>query len=231
MTEKKVALLYGMQRTGSNYTQQLLKQNFINVGQHNDAYSRCLPTHKHFRLYDEKWIIPEAKYFNHFTYANFNEFKNHTEQILGREINLFVVTIKNPYSWYISYQKHAKRNRYIYYRKYVNSHCIIDYNLYYKKWYEFSLEAPDQVLIVRYEDLINEFEATLDKIKETFNLVKAEKQYRNPEKVPMSSRFSDARRKYYESKKYLEEISRQDYLVIRNMLDKTLVSALGYDNT
>jgi len=225
---KNPALLYGMQRTGSNYTEQVIVQNFSNIQFHNDSYSRCLPTHTHFRLYDEKSIIPEAKYLHSFTYRDFRDFKKHVEQILQRDINIFIVSVKNPYSWYVSYKKHAKRNKYIYYKDHVNSHYIADYNLYYKKWVDFSIQVPDEILIIRYEDLIKEFVSTLDKIRDTFNLEKRSEIYVNPEKVPMSRAFSEERRLYYKNEKFLDMIDSQEKKVIENLLDAKLISSLGY---
>ncbi len=38
--------------------------------------------------------------------------QEHVKQIIGREIKYFIITIKDPYSWYVSYKKHAEKNIY-----------------------------------------------------------------------------------------------------------------------
>jgi hypothetical protein len=226
--EEKALLLYGMQRTGSNFTQQVLLQNFQNIRFYNSDCSRCLPTHKHFRLYDEKSIIPDVRYLNSFTYQGFQDFKNHVEQIAGREIGVFIITIKDPYSWYVSYKKHAKKNKYIYVKRSLNSHYIVDYNLFYRKWFEFSLEAPSEVFMVKYEDLIGDLNLSLNRIGDKFNLERSSEVSIQPEKVPMSKKFTSVRVTFYKDKNYLDLISDQEKSVIQHLLDKELLSAFNY---
>jgi len=227
-TGEHTALLYGMQRTGSNFTQQVVLRNFQNIRFCNNDFARCLPVHKHFRLYDEKTVIPDIRYYNSFTYSKFGDFKNHVQQITGREINLFLVTIKDPYSWYVSYQRHARKNKYPYVKRSVNSHYIIDYNLYYRKWLDFSMEAPGEVLIVKYEDLIDDLEASIQKIGSTFNLTRSSEQVQAPGKVPMSRKFTSNRAAYYKDSKYLDLISEKEKYVIPQLLDKELLATMGY---
>lgn len=222
------AILYGMQRTGSNYIEQLIVQNFKNVEFFNDNHSRCLPTHKHFRLYDEKSIIPSALYYNSFIYRDFTDFKKHVQQIVGQEIKLFVVIIKNPFSWYLSYKKHAKKNGYDFFKKSINSHYIIDYNLFYTKWISFFKQAPNDVLLVKYEDVLNELPSFLSNISKKFDLKMVSSKVHNPDKVRMSKRFSASEAAYYKKEKYINQITSQDKKVIMNLLDKDLISLYNY---
>lgn len=222
------ALLYGMQRTGSNYVQQVLLQNFKDIRFYNNDFARCLPTHKHFRLYDEKYIIPDVRFYNSFTYESFKDFKKHAEELAGREIKLFVVCIKDPYSWYVSYKKHAKKNKYVFIRNSVNSHYIIDYNLFYRKWFEFSKEAPDEVLLIKYEDFLEDLEASLQKVGEKIKLERFAETVVNPGKVPMSRNFTSDRAAYYKNNKYLNLITDREKAVIPHLLDQELLSALNY---
>jgi len=225
--QEHASLLYGMQRTGSNYTQEVLFQNFQNIRFYNHV-SRCLPTHKHFRLYDEKATIPDVRFYNSFTYKRFKDFKEHAELIAGREISLFIVTIKDPYSWYVSYKKHAKKNGYVYIKKSLNPHYIIDYNLFYRKWLDFSNEAPAEVLIVKYEDLISNLDDSLKRIGDKFDLERTSEVSISPEKVSMSKKFTPRRAKYYKHNKYLELISEQELGVIQHLLDPELISSMNY---
>ncbi len=226
--QKHAALLYGMQRTGSNYTEQVLLQNFQNMRFYNNDFARCLPVHKHFRLYDEKAIIPDVRFYNSFSYKGFKDFKEHVQQILGREIKYFIVTIKDPYSWYVSYKKHAKKNKFTYIKNSLNSHYIIDYNLFYRKWFDFSMEAPEEVLMVKYEDLIEDLEASLQRMGDKLKLDRSSEQSVNPAKVFMNKRFSASRANYYKDNKYLDLISERELSVIQHLLDPELLSSMNY---
>ena len=225
---ERAALLYGMQRSGSNYTHQLLLLNFQHMHFYNQAFSRCLPTHKHFRLYDEKSAIPDARFYNTFTYRNYRDFKAHVGQITGKEINIFIVVIKDPYSWYLSYKRHARKNRYSYFKRSLNSHFLMDYNLFYRKWLDFSMEAPQDVLLLRYEDLIEDLDASLVRIAAKFSLERSSDAIENPSKVHMNREFTRARSAFYKEKKYLELFSERDKSVIRHLLDPELITGLNY---
>jgi hypothetical protein len=225
--KEQAALLYGLQRTGSNYTQHVIQKNFRNIRFFTHP-SRCLPTHKHFRLYDEKSAIPDARFYNAFTYSKFEDFKQHVGKISGGEISIYIVCLKDPYSWYLSYKKHARKNKITYFKKSLNSHYIIDYNLFYRKWLDFSNDAPDEVLLLKYEDLIEDLEGSLKGIGEKFNLERSSDKLVNPDKVPMSRLFTEAKSAFYKEKKYLDLISEQEKDVIQHLLDPELMSSLNY---
>ena len=226
---EQLALLYGMQRTGSNFTQQVVLHNFRNIRFYNNDFARCLPVHKHFRLYDEKTVIPDIRYYNSFTYNGFSDFKRHVQQIAGQEINLFIVTIKDPYSWYVSYKKHARKNKFPFVKGSVNSHYIIDYNLYYRKWLDFSREAPGEVLIIKYEDLIDDLEASIQKVAKAFKLDRSSEQAVNPGKVPMSRKFTASRAAFYKDSKYLDLLNAREKYVLPHLLDQELLTAMDYN--
>ena len=227
-SQEHAALLYGMQRSGSNYTEQVLLQNFQNIRFYNNNFARCLPVHKHFRLFDEKAVIPDVRFYNSFIYKNFKDFKEHVELILGRPVNLFIVTMKDPYSWYVSYKKHAKKNKFTYIKNSLNSQYIIDYNLFYRKWLDFSVEAPGEVLMVKYEDLIVDLETSLLRMGEKLKLDRSSEQIVNPAKVSMNKRFTTSRANYYKDKLYLDLISEREFSVIQHLLDPELISSMNY---
>lgn len=226
--KERAALLYGLQRSGSNYAMQILLRNFRNIRFYNHASARCLPTHKHFRLYDEKVIIPDARFYNSFTYSSFKEFKKHAGEVAGREIGIFIVCIKDPFSWYLSYMKHAKKNKFTYFKRSLNSHYLIDYNLFYRKWLDFSMEAPQQVLLLKYEDLIEDLEVSLQKIGEQFHFERSGNSTVNPAKVHMSRVFTEARSSFYKEKKYLDLLTDREKDIIKHLLDRELINSLNY---
>ena len=226
--KEHAALLYGMQRSGSNYTRQLLLDNFQHLRFYNHPFSRCMPTFKHFRLYDEKSAIPDKRFYNSFSYNTFKDFKQHIRQVSGKEIKIYIICIKDPYSWYVSYMKHAKKNKYPYFKRSLNSHFLIDYNLFYGKWLDFSREAPEEVYILRYEDLIHDLEGSLELLGDKFGLQRSTESAVKPAKVPMNRKFTESRAQFYRERKYLDLISEQDKSVIQHLVDQELLSTFNY---
>ena len=90
---KKTLLHYGLQRSGTNFLESLLKKNF-KVSIPNLRKEREHPLQKHFRLYDDKTKIPEPKYYNKITYENFKEFEKSLD--LSKEIQGIIIISKDP---------------------------------------------------------------------------------------------------------------------------------------
>ena len=106
----KVNLIqYGLQRSGTNYTRALIENNFSNVLFHNNEYTRSLPLQKHFRLHSNMNFVPEPKYLHNFKYETFADFDSHVKRISEQDSLGYIVTVKEPYSWYISIVKKRKR--------------------------------------------------------------------------------------------------------------------------
>ena len=225
--EEHASLLYGMQRSGSNYAMHLLLANFPQIRFYNQTYSRCLPTNKHFRLYEEKSAIPSGLYYNSFSYPAFRDFKEHSCQVAGMEIEIFIICIKDPCSWYLSFMKHARKNKFPYFKKSLNTHFLLDYNLFYRKWLDFSLEAPREVFMLRYEDLIDDLEGTLEMLAAKFKLERVPRAV-NPSKVPMNREFTSAKARFYREREYLKLISEEDKIVMKHILDQELMSTFNY---
>lgn len=225
---ERAALLYGMQRSGSNYIHQLMLQNFQNIRFYNLGISRSLPTHKHFRLYDEKSAIPDERYYNTFRYSSFKDFKRHVGKVAEQEIHTYIVCTKDPYSWYLSYKKHARKNKFTYFKRSLNTQFLIDYNLFYRKWLDFAMEAPEEVLLFRYEDLIEDLSGSLQRIAQKFDLERSPGPLKNPTLVPLSREFTKARASFYKEKKYLDFFSERDRSVIQHLLDPELMATLNY---
>lgn len=226
---EKNFLLYGMQRTGSNYVEELVKKNFTDVSFLRNEYSRALPTHKHFRLYEEKHLIPQNKYMNSFKYDSHAQFDDHVSEIVNKKNINYLVVVKNPYSWYLSYKRHAKKFKYNYYKNSVCPHFILEYNAFYSKWLEFSEEVRDRIMIVRYEDVIHDFEHCMDRIKQSFGLNAANSEYLNIKRAPMSRHFNVKRLIYYKTNAYMDMIGSKELNVINNLLDKGVLGKFGYE--
>jgi hypothetical protein len=223
-------MVYGLQRSGTNYMEKLLPSNFKDVHLENVAYHRSLPLHKHFRLYDEMYYVPEPKYLNNFSYPSFSDLDAHVQRLTGKEILHYVVVVKEPYSWYISYCKLAQKNNWpTYMKKWANQHYMIDYSLFVRKWLDFQAEAPDKVVVLRYEDLLADLEGSLEQIRTKFGLEMKHDSYQNFSKVNMSKKFGEKRRQYYLNKEFLNLLTDEELYVLTENLDPTVVEELNYE--
>jgi len=227
-------MLYGLQRSGTNYLECLLRQNFEGFQLNNNHYTRSLPLHKHFRLYDQKHFVPEPKYLNNFIYPDFDSFDQHVLQLTEQPTMHYIIITKEPHSWYLSYCNEAIKNNWPnYMKKWINSQYLIEYNLFCAKWLDFyeSEGGQKKILMVRYEDFLHNLDATLDRIQVAFGIQKKHARYSSPAKVPRSGTFTTKRRIFYERGQFAEHFTKNELLAINGMLDKTVTQKLGYSSS
>ena len=90
--------LYGLQRSGTNVIQQFIKINF-NISFMNKE-DRQSPYHKHFRIYNNKNIIPstdkKGSYKNQYIINSLEEL----DKLLGdlNKTNKYIIVYKNIFS-------------------------------------------------------------------------------------------------------------------------------------
>jgi hypothetical protein len=218
---KKKVLHYGLQRSGTNYLRSLL-QKFFRVKFLNSNKNRANPVQKHFRLYDEKDIIPEPKYKNNILVLNFKDF----EQKLKKSADIYIVVSKNPYSWLISYENWAKKCDW----PEVDHHYIQEWNLFYEKWLELASQT-EKIIFVKYIELIKDLNNELEKIAYKANL-KRKIIYpfidKHIQKVSQSDEFTKKRKKYYLNEEYIDKYSDKKFKRVNELIDKNVVKALGY---
>ena len=159
---KKTLLHYGLQRSGTNFLEALLKKNFrVNIP--NLRKEREHPLQKHFRLYHDKTKIPEPKYYNEYTYDHFKEFEHSLD--LEKKANGIIIISKDPYSWLLSYEIWANKCSW----PIPNYSYMEEYNLFLSKWREFENQT-DKIIFIRYIDLLEKPEEILNQIQEKFEL-------------------------------------------------------------
>ena len=217
-------LLYGLQRSGTNYLERVIARKF-KVKFLNNKTDRSNPLHKHFRIYDNKDIIPEPKYKNNIDIENIEQF----EKLIGDQVNYYLVISKDPYSWLQSYQNWAEQCNW----PENEHHYIEEYNLFYGKWLDFS-NCKTNVIFIRYIDLLKDLDSELNRLKRIMGLRKRlfAKIFPNRGriiKVSQSSKFTESRRNYYINKKYLEMYSDNEIEDINKKLDSEIIESLGYE--
>jgi hypothetical protein len=215
-------LHYGLQRSGTNFIEKLLKKKY-RVRFLNSDKDRSSPLQKHFRLYDNKDIIAEPQYLNDLKIPDFESF----ERLLEVAPDYYLVISKDPYSWLISYNNWAKKCNW----PKVSHHYIEEYNLFYGKWQEFS-QQTGKIIFIRYVDLLQDADKELSRLESITGLGKGIfSRFRSNviDKVSQTRKFSNDRRNYYLREKYLEQYSDEDLQKINSLIDTNVISRLGYE--
>lgn len=222
----KNILHYGLQRSGTNFLETLLKKNF-RIKILNYDKERDQPLQKHFRLYDDKQFMPEPQYDNDLRFENFAGYVaalNTTKKVDG-----IVVISKDPYSWLLSYRNWAEKCSW----PSVEHHYIEEYIRFYSKWRQFAQE-DDRIHFVRYIDLLSNPEKELNKIKEKLGLNlrlsrKITGKVKGVGKVSQSKGFTQDKLNYYLNKEYLNKFSKEEMELIQSKVEPDLLDFLGYD--
>ncbi|MDC1221291.1 sulfotransferase [Salibacteraceae bacterium] len=223
-------MIYGLERSGTNFTEAVMLENFQNIQFWNEHYPDALPTHKHFRLYDEKHFIPITQFLNNFHFPDFLSFDKKVNELTRKADLKYVISVKDPYAWYQSFMKLAAKGNYIPVRsKIANGQFMLDWNLFHKKWLQFADEAPERIKIIRYEDMINNTDESLNLIQSKFDLEAKSSSWHLPEKVGMSKSFNAKRMLYYKKGSFKDKFPATHMRVISEMLDTDVLTSLGYE--
>ncbi len=177
---------------------------------------------KHFRLYDEKHLVPEPQYRNELYVRNFEEFEN----VLEIKPDFYVVISKDPFSWLLSYRKWVEKCSW----PQVQHHYLMEYNLFYKKWLEFARQS-DRIFFVTYRDLIVNHRPVLARLESAMEL--KPRRFRwlfqpTMNQVPHSNRFDDERRDFYIHQEFLKQYSDEERSQLNQMIDHAMLCELGY---
>lgn len=221
-------LHYGLQRSGTNFTESLLIKNFrvkiINRKSRN--LPRNNPLQKHFRLYDDKSIIPEPKYLNNHLYQSFKDFESSLG--LNTPVDGILIISKDPYSWLLSYENWAAKCQW----PQPHYNYVEEYVAFLNKWKQFS-EESDKIYFIKYLDLLTAPEKVLQEIQIKY---KASKKFRlfnktitEIKKVKVSDTFTSQKKKYYLEKQYLNQYSPSKLHSVNSVLDPELMKLLGYE--
>jgi len=215
-------LHYGLQRSGTNYVETLLKQNY-RIRFLNSNRDRCSPLQKHCRLYEDKRIIGDPKYVNDIVVETFEQF----EALFDVVPDYYLIVSKDPYSWYLSYRNWAAKCGW----PEVTHHYIEEYNLFYGKFLKLARQSSKFVFI-RYVDLIRDPRLTMAELKNNMKLEKkmfAWLRPKLPNKVSQSHTFSAEKRAFYLNEEYLKAYEEKEFKLLNDMLDRQVASSLGYE--
>ncbi len=214
----KRILMYGLQRSGTNYFETLMHLNypdatFLNGDLRNEI------THKHFRLYPDKSIIPEPQFDNTLQVPDFADF----EQQLGTAApDLYVIISKDPIGWYTSYLRWSKKNNW----PKVNHHYIEEYNMFYGMWMHYATQTH-KILFVQYKTLLKNPDAVLQKVAAKLHYPVRDA-ITNTRKVYASKRFTDKKKQDTLNEAYRSELSEVELQDLYQHLNTEVAAFLGY---
>ena len=216
--------IYGQMRTGTNYISTLLLNNFLDT-----TVFMNVGGWKHGKLieYPNKFQL-----LNRVDINTKNNIENNNIIDLFKNNNVnFLVIIKNPYMWIKSisiFTNHAITP------KFVNNY-ITQWNDIYLI-YKYYIENK-RAYLVKYEELLEKTNETLDKIKNKFNLIKKNSEYilennvlsaNNDSNIGRTKKITFNKNKYI-SPNISEYLSNDIIRLINENIDKTLMKYYEYD--
>lgn len=148
------------------------------------------------------------------------------------------ITVKNPYSWYLSrYKLYIKEDNF---GKKTGGNrgekdledFIESWNYLNGLWFDLHKSRENISMIVKYEDLLLNRDDFFNELINKFNLI-PNKEYKDveniirPPHIVIPNTIHD--RNYYIEEKYMDEITEEQLLIFRKNLSKKLMDAFGYE--
>ena len=204
--------LYGLQRSGTNVIQTFLETNF-NISFMNKG-DRQSPYNKHFRIYDDKDIIPQTDNKNQYKNQYIIQSLKELDKLLGdlNQTNKYIIVYKNIFSWLPSIEKWAKGCKW---KTNSKMEFVEDYLNFIKKWYSL---RNDRVFFIKYEDFLNisdDNNSLVNKLSVFLNK-KPKKNIYSFDKVNCSKQFTTSRKRYYINHEYMSLYPKEELDKIKN---------------
>lgn len=226
--------VFGLQRSGTNFLEGCIRNNFIDVKVCNTFRQNGIWKH----VYNIENNSENAKE------TGKRGSQKHFDMI-GKEIS-GVHIHKHPYSWIesilrkkvdiektYSFVTDKKNAEAFMIRNNLNIRNLAELHRNHSSyWMNVCDNSNKNMFRLRYEDLISSPEDTKDyirKIAEHFNVnLKNEKNLHIPEKVGQSDKFTDQKREMYKNFK-LQYLNWKQIEIINEILDENVVSRQGYE--
>lgn len=225
---------YGMKRSGTNYTRWLIQNNFVDVqplseilgwkhGQHPDdvdwtGRSWADPFHEQVESERQALLAMVTDDIR--------------EAVISGKIR-YTITTKNPYAWWCSYSRFTERPE----PMMSVEDGIRLWNSLHENWSHLANRNP-LAIVVRYEDLLLNFDATLKRIATELQLEPKGNGFQNS--VVRMARRSDLNwdmgptnmpfdPSHYTERKYLEIFDDKLLTLFRQRLSQLTMHRLGYE--
>lgn len=260
MSLADIVFIAGRERSGTNYIQWLLRENFKNI--------IPITTEKHYEprgiIKEIEWgksqenIIVEnpkfgkkiveyaeetaiirrrglpplafpSKEFSPPTFKLSPQIKYHVEQAMRSGNMKFLVNIKNPYGWHLSYSDHWKH---LTFANHMNA-----WTDFYEAWAEFEEKYPKNTMFIKHEDALLDFNKVLNQIKNKFNLTIGKTVFIRPGKKLSTTTQEiginfDKKRNYFANEIYKEVLKKNNKKALdacRDKISKKIAERFGYE--
>jgi hypothetical protein len=221
-----IVKIYGLRRTGTNYLQWLMINNFEHLVVLVDAFKwkHGLPeniTRKRVNSVFNNNCLTSKDYRLSVSVDEPIDLENLNDAV---PVN-YILCIKDPYSWYLS----ICRWKHIVPFPLTNDKLeqLFIWNYMGNKYRKFVCQFP-RTVIIKYEDLLLKLNHTLKDLENRFCL----KLFGTHVVDNKNNAYDDApfskQRHFYASKKYLKLYTTKDFFAMRDFLDKEIVNKLGY---
>ena len=210
-------VVHGLERTGTGFCTELIRRNLENI--------LIDDSHKH-EYFDEDRQTGRFPWY-----------------YVGSSLIKYIICVRHPYSWFLSYKSHHSKRctGRIPGMTMLTHHCdegnlrhyIATFNNLYSNWISKCSKLYDYT-IVRYEDILERPKESMIQLclsldldtKDSFTEVKEYiNNYSGHEALPDGS-FS--RKDYYLKREYMNDLSPENKATINKLIDKDLISTLGY---
>lgn len=212
----KIIKIYGLQRSGTNYLSTLLQKNFdvevwMNLGGWKHGFINKNPSKD--EIFNNTDYLTKLKYKDEYIIDLFS----------NKQVN-FLCIVKNPYNWLISYKKFLDLTK----KKFELVNSVNLWNDIYLNY------INNDITIIRYEDLLNNFNKTLLLIKDKYDLKSKTKNFINENKVLKRNADKNIgetlNEKFINKKINIKEyFSSKELKIINKTLNKDLMKKFNYD--
>lgn len=216
-TTRRRLVVHGLERTGTGFCTELIRRNLENI--------LIDDSHKH-EYFDEGRQTGRFPWY-----------------YVGSSLIKYIICVRHPYSWFLSYKSHHLKRctgripgmtmLTHHPHQYDLHHYITTFNSLYSNWISKCSKLYDYA-IVRYEDILERPKESMIQLclsldldtKDSFTEVKEYiNNYSGYEPLPDGS-FS--REDYYLKREYMNDLSPENKATINKLIDKDLISTLGY---
>lgn len=162
--------LFGLERSGTNYLEWLIKNNCqrVRLLTNQLGWKHGVPSKGFCKLLDPSGLalLPEEESAL-YSHRSFNDtaLTHNIRQIIAAKRLRVVIIVKNPYSWYLSIMRYYRWPQYP-----LQSAQFIRWSRVNRAYLKLQNNYPNYVALVRYEDLASNFETTITQIARCFGV-------------------------------------------------------------
>jgi len=224
--------VYGLPRTGTNFTRVMISDNFEITHIRFFGYKHAAPFYQ-IDWTGKDWDRPFGEERPH-RVAKAEEIREEVEEAVRNDRFFFVMTVKNPYAWYVS-----NLNSLVDSRLRIMSNWMNWYNERNWEYIHYLESKPSVSYIIRYEDYYNNIESAVSQIGDKFGLVRMSSVFKIIDEVvgpkmlltppPDKNGIYYHNWEWYQNRSYLKLLDKRCISHISNNVDKDIMKFFKYE--